>query len=64
MGERKKSMSKKIKKKLTVSEEQFNNSWDAIFGKSNYGTPMTKEEMKEYAQELTDKINEEIRNEQ
>jgi len=25
-------MSKKIKKKLTVPEEQFNNSWEAIFG--------------------------------
>ena len=56
-------MSKKIKKKLTVPEEEFNNSWETIFGKPSTGTPLTREEMKKFAQELTDSVNEEIRNE-
>lgn len=56
-------MSKKIKKKLTVPEEQFNNSWEAIFGKPKTGTPITREDMQEYAKELTESFNKEIRNE-
>jgi len=58
MGERKKSM--KIKKKLTVPEEQFNNSWEAIFGKKKTMEDFFDEAMKEEYS----KITEEIKNEQ
>lgn len=53
-------MSKNIKKKLTVPEEQFNNSWDAIFGKKKTMEDFVDEAMKEEYS----KIAEEIKNEQ
>lgn len=53
-------MSKKIKKKLTVPEEQFNSSWDAIFGKQKTMEDFVDEAMKEEYS----KISEEFKNEQ
>jgi hypothetical protein len=50
------------RRKLVVPEEVFNSNWDSIFGKPKNANAMTKDEMNEYSKELTDSINEKIRN--
>lgn len=50
-------MSKKIKKKLTIPEEEFNNNWDAIFNKSHALKENNLDEKYEHSQQdIADKL--------
>ena len=50
-------MSKKIKKKLTITEEEFNNNWDAIFNKSHALKESNLDEKYEHSQQdIADKM--------
>lgn len=50
-----------LRRPLVVSEEEFTNSWDRIFGKKKTMEDFVDEAMKEEYAKITEEIKEEIK---